>query len=146
MKFAIIEDGAVINVALANEPLADNWIASEGAQIGDLYENGEFVTPQVATDPERVLAEIVDETQQRLDAFAQTRNYDSILSACTYATSTVFKFQTEGQCCVESRDATWQRLYEILGEVAAGTRPLPDNYADVESELPVLAWPVPPAP
>lgn len=33
------------------------------------------------------------------------------------------------------------KLYEMLAEVEAGTRPLPDGYADVESELPVLAWP-----
>jgi hypothetical protein len=83
---------------------------------------------------------IIAATQQRLDAFAQTRNYDGILSACTYATSTVPKFKTEGQYCVEARDATWATLYAILAEVQAGTRPVPSSFADIESELPVLAW------
>jgi hypothetical protein len=85
--------------------------------------------------------EIVDATQQRLDDFAATRNYDGILSLCTYATSTVPKFQTEGQYGVEARDATWAKLYEMLAEVQAGTRPMPTGYADVEPELPVLEWP-----
>jgi hypothetical protein len=85
--------------------------------------------------------EIVTSTQQRLDDFARTRNYDGILSACTYATSSVPKFQGEGQYCVDARDNTWATLYTILGEVQAGTRPMPSGYADVEPLLPVLTWP-----
>lgn len=91
--------------------------------------------------PERVQAEITARTQQRLDEFAQTRNYDGILSACTYATSTVAKFQSEGQYCVNARDATWARLYELLAEVHEGTRPMPSGYSDIEPELPALTWP-----
>ena len=93
---------------------------------------------------ERALAvknQIIDATQKRLDDFAQTRNYDGILSACTYATSAVPKFATEGQYCVEVRDTTWAALYDILGEVQAGTRPKPSGYADIEADLPVLTWP-----
>lgn len=85
---------------------------------------------------------IVAQTQQRLDTFAQTRNYDGILSACTYATSPTAKFAAEGQYCVESRDATWAKLYSILAEVEAGTRPMPTGYADIEAELPTLVWPL----
>lgn len=88
-----------------------------------------------------IQTEIVFNTQKRLDAFAKTRNYDGILSACTYATSTIPKFQTEGQHCVNLRDATWTKLYQILDEVQAQTRPMPSGYADVEGELPTLVWP-----
>lgn len=84
---------------------------------------------------------IVAQTQQRLDDFARTKNYDGMLSACTYATSTVPRFQAEGQYCVEARDATWAKLYDMLAEVEAGTRPMPNSFADVEPELPALAWP-----
>lgn len=86
--------------------------------------------------------EIVDATQQRLDDFAKTRQYDGILSACTYSTSPTPKFQAEGQYCVAQRDATWAKLYEMLAEVEAGTRPIPQSFADVEPELPALVWPV----
>lgn len=85
---------------------------------------------------------IVDATQQRLDTFAQTRNYDGVLSLCTYVTSANSKFKQEGQYGVEARDTTWAKLYEILTEVQAGTRPVPAGYDDIEAELPPLVWPV----
>lgn len=84
---------------------------------------------------------IINATQQRLDAFARERHYDGILSACTYATSEVPRFREEGQRCVNARDETWLKLYQLLGEVQAGTRAMPTGYADVEPELPVLEWP-----
>ena len=91
--------------------------------------------------PSAVQEKIVARTQQRLDDFARTRNYDGILSACTYATSTVPKFKDEGQYGVEARDATWAKLYEMLAEVEGGTRPMPSGYSDIEGELPELVWP-----
>lgn len=84
---------------------------------------------------------VVQAAQQRLDTFARTRGYDGVLSACTYATSTVPKFAAEGQAAVNMRDATWARLYELLDEVQAGTRPVPAGFADIEPELPALEWP-----
>lgn len=89
----------------------------------------------------RVQAEIAAEAQRRLDAFAKSRGYEGILAACTYATSTVPQWQAEGQCCVNLRDAMWGALYTIMAEVQAGTRPLPENYADIEADLPALEWP-----
>ena len=89
----------------------------------------------------QIQQEIVTATQQRLDDFARTRNYDSILSACTYAADPNPKFAAEGQYCIDARGATWSKLYEILAEVEAGTRPMPSGYADIEPELPPLAWP-----
>jgi hypothetical protein len=84
---------------------------------------------------------IVAATQARLDDFAQTRNYDSILSACTYTGSEKPKFAAEGQYAKDARDDTWAALYAILAEVQAGTRPMPTGFEDVEPDLPILAWP-----
>ena len=84
---------------------------------------------------------IVTAVQARLDTFAQTRNYDGILSAATYASSTVPKFAAEGQCAVNARDATWATLYTLLAEIQAGTRAVPTGYADIEQLLPALVWP-----
>lgn len=85
---------------------------------------------------------VVARTQQRLDDFARTRNYDSILSLCTYATSPTPRFAAEGQYGVTVRDTTWATLYEILGEIQAGARPMPAGYADIEPDLPPLMWPL----
>ena len=84
---------------------------------------------------------IVEATQARLDDFAKTRNYDGILSACTYASSAITKCQSEGQYCVNARDNTWATLHTIIGEVEAGTRPMPAGFADIEPDLPSLIWP-----
>ena len=97
-------------------------------------------TPPPPT-PEQIQKKFEADIQQRLDAFASTKNYDNILSACTYATSDIPKFAAEGQYCVNARDATWAKAYEILAEVQTGTRPMPTSIADIEADLPVLAWP-----
>lgn len=83
---------------------------------------------------------IISSVQQRLDDFARTKNYDGILSACTYATDPNPKFAQEGQYCVNARSQTWATLYTILEEVTSGTRLPPASYADIEAELPVLSW------
>ena len=96
--------------------------------------------PAPGPTPEELQRQFVDAIQARLDAFAQTRNYDGILSAATYATSTVPTFQTEGQYAVQARDVTWAKGYEILGAVMSGQRPMP-TLAEVIAELPELEWP-----
>lgn len=100
------------------------------------------IAADAAQKQQQIQDSIVAATQQRLDDFAKTRNYDSILSAATYATSPTTKFYTEGQYAVNCRDATWATLYSILAEVKAGTRAMPSSYADIEAELPVLEWSV----
>ena len=115
------------------------------AREGYDYANGVFTAPAPymapVKTPEQVQAEIVSAVQFRLDAFAKERGYDSILSACTYATSTVPRFTLDGQCAVDARDATWSALYALLGDVQQGTRPMASGYADVEILLPTLVWP-----
>jgi len=84
--------------------------------------------------------EFTDAIQAHLDAFARTRGYDGILSAASYATSTVPQFKAEGQYAVEARDRTWDAAYAILGAVLAGERPMP-TLREIFAELPALAWP-----
>ena len=98
-----------------------------------------LVDPPAPTT-EQMIARYTAGVQQHLDAFAHTRNYDGIMPACTYATSTVPKFATEGQYAVEARDATWAKCYEILADVESGTRPMP-TLDELLAELPVLTWP-----
>ena len=44
-RYAIIENGIVINAAVAEAPLADNWIITTTAGPGWLYQDGEFLPP-----------------------------------------------------------------------------------------------------
>ena len=83
-------------------------------------------------EPEFTEAEIVEQNKQMsitavqtmLDNAAKAKNYDSILSACSYA-AYPNQFQAEGQEFLVKRSAVWAKCYEILGEVEAGTRPVP---------------------
>ena len=88
----------------------------------------------------QIIAHYTSGVQKYLDDFAKTHSYDSILSACTYATSTVQKFAAEGQYAVEARDATWAKCYEILADVESGKRPMP-SLEEIIAELPELEWP-----
>lgn len=109
------------------------------AQITE-EEYARLTAPSALTQAQ-IEAQFTASIQQRLDDFARTRNYDNILSACTYATSTVAKFKAEGQACVNLRDATWAAAYDILAKVQAGQRPMPTSIADIEADLPALEWP-----
>lgn len=113
--------------------------SSAWVQTWDVVELSE---EEVSKKIQNLTEKIVQATQDRLDSFARTRNYDGILSACTYATSNVPKFSREGQAAVNLRDATWAALYQILEEVQAGQREAPTGFSDIEHLLPPLEWSV----
>lgn len=84
--------------------------------------------------------EIIKNVQVYLDTAAQVREYDNMLSLCTYATSTVEKFRIEGQCGVEFRDVVWTKTYELLGKIEDGTLPMPETYQQFLEQLPEIVW------
>ena len=54
-RWAIIDGGVVVNIAIADAALEDNWVPADDAAIGDLYVAGAFVRPQTtAPVPEAV--------------------------------------------------------------------------------------------
>lgn len=129
---------------------ADGSIKSVGPNVdefqpcledGDTLEYADALPePSIEERTEHLRAAI----QNHLDTFVQTRNYDDIKSACTYAMSSVEKFRIEGQYAVDMRDATWSKAYELLAEylagIAAGTMGFP-TAEEILSQLPALEWP-----
>lgn len=104
-------------------------------------EGNTFLPPVEATpSPKEILKIMQDAIQNHMDTKARERNYDGILSLCTYATSTNQKFAAEGQAGVVWRDACWAKGYEIMAEVQAGTREIP-TVDELLAELPVFRWP-----
>jgi hypothetical protein len=71
--FAIVESGKVINVALSEAPLADNWFQSDVAQIGWSYDGSTFSPPP---EPEPVPP--TKEEQQAKRAAAYRNEADPI--------------------------------------------------------------------
>lgn len=94
--------------------------------------------PQATIDRVVVLARA--QAQADLDAFAQEKNYDGILSACSYATSGNSAFGAEGQKAVSVRDSYWSGLYGYLDNVKAGVSPVPKNWKEIRDNLPALSW------
>lgn len=95
-----------------------------------------------AADPPPALTvtDFTNAVQAHLDATARTRNYDGILSACSYATSADLKFGAEGKAAVIWRDKVWLYCYAELAKVQAATRSVPATTAAFVAELPVISW------
>ena len=113
----------------------------EGQSQGKIISADENGSPILIEPPplttEQIIQGFVAEIQKHLDDFAKTRGYDGIMSACTYATSTVAKFKAEGQYCVEARDETWNTAYQVLEQAGDSVLTL----EEVFDQLPQLAWP-----
>ena len=123
---------------------AEHAALIEGQSQGKVIVADESGRPILQDPPppttEQIIAKYTAAVQKHLDDFARTLGYDGILSAATYATSTVPKFKAEGQYAVEARDATWAKCYEVLAAVEAGSHPMP-TLDELLAELPALVWP-----
>lgn len=136
--FSQIPECGVYQKVIEAKPAKNEYgIWRQQWQVVDL-EGQELIDKQTA-EAEKLKQEIIRATQKRLDDFARIRDYDSILSACTYAASTNATFAAEGQRAVRLRDDTWQALYNILGQIETQVRVV-NGYADVEGDLPALTW------
>lgn len=105
-------------------------------------ETEDAVPLEVSDELRHLIFQAVKErVQQRLDQFAQTRDYFNMLSAVSYENSTVAKHHEEAVCCKQLRDATWEALYKLQDDIATGALPFPHNWFEVEQSLPLLQWP-----
>lgn len=127
--------------AITQTVVEDNPIFVDGqwVQVWEVRANS---AQEIAARKQAVKDKITVRVQERLDSFAQTRGYDNIVSACSYASSSHTKYGPEGRYCVQARENTWDVLFQIEADVIAETRPMPLTYEEIEPELPVLAWPV----
>lgn len=89
-------------------------------------------------DPTKVIATFEVAVQTYMDDAAKLRGYDSLLSACTYVTSSSLKFSAEGIAFSNWRDAVWTKCFEIQAAVQAGARDIPSLH-QLMAELPLLA-------
>lgn len=115
-----------------------DWIP-DGLSVeqGWAYKASKFIPP---THHAWEVSDFTEAIQSALDAWAQERNYDGILSLCSYANSTNSKFNAEGKCGVTARDSAWAYAYGYLHDVETGKRPLMSP-AELLKELPPFKWP-----
>ena len=144
MRYAIVDNGFVVNVAESDKALASNWIQSDSASKGYSWDGNDFTAPPGPSAEEieaEMITEFGDAVQGHLDEECKPHSYDGILSLCTYAASTVPSFKAEGQAGVEWRDACWAYTYTQLALVQSGDRAVP-TVDELLSELPDMVWPV----
>lgn len=116
------------------------WVeCPAGTAEGDLYDGQGFSTPPAPVPPPLTVSDYTNAVQRHLDAAAQAKNYDNIVSACSYAAAPNV-FQAEGLAFLAWRAAVWAAGYGILGAVEQQLRPAP-TIAELIAELPVLVLP-----
>ena len=79
---------------------------------------------------------IINAVQLHLDATAQARGYDSMLTCVSYVASLMSIWSAEGQAACDWRDACWDKTHQIIN--SGGVLPTPDQ---VVAQLPVMVWP-----
>jgi hypothetical protein len=111
-------------------------------QVNGVWKTNWVVTPIPQEEQAAALkAEMVQAIQDHLDAFARTRDYDDIKSACGYAGCSVPKYDIEGTYARDKRAETWFVGLQILADVQGGLRPMPTSFDQIKPELPQLVWP-----
>ena len=131
MRYAIIENNVVVNVAVSDFPLAGNWVEDNGsAQIGGAYDGAFHPAPPIVP----TVQQYEDSVQAHLDFVAQSKGYDSILSACSYAAE-INQFQTESKSFIVWRSQVWGYCYQVLQDVQGGSRDAP-AIKELIAELP----------
>ena len=124
--------------------IAADWCNANNAIIAEYDDRYEVIVvkEEVLTDEEQralIKARLTAVVQSWMDKTVQTRNYDNIHTACTYAYSTDEIFKKEGTACLAWRDNVWRTRYNILNEVLAGNREIPTE-EELIAELPKLEW------
>jgi len=78
--------------------------------------------------------EVSEAVQTMLDNSSVTRGYDSVISECSYASSTG-TFGAEAQVTVNWRDAVWTYIFQVQVDIKSGDRTEP-TLNELLDELP----------
>lgn len=76
----------------------------------------------------------------KLDEVAQQHNYFTIYSAISWISSTDPNHSSDAAIANRLRDAVRTNLEGYLGELIAGTKPIPASSADILTVMPDLTW------
>lgn len=126
---------------LLNGAFFTEWKSS----LEDLAEFAELPVEHLSFDPEelkqKTMGDLGKVVQTLLDTTALQKGYDSIISMCSYVTSTVPRYKAEAEEAVAWRDSCWSFCEQKVAEVIAGQAPVPSK-EELLQMLPQPQWPV----
>jgi hypothetical protein len=124
---------------LFNELDQNGNVVRKGFSISPFYKipDGHSIVEYVdSPTTAQIITNYESAAQIRLDSVAQSWGYDSLVSAASYASSTVAQYKADALSLIAWRDAVWQKAYEIELSVKAGTQTMPATPADFVALLP----------
>ena len=123
---------------------AGTRVAVSSGDGWDCYGAGDDMPAMPQPSPEDLARQMsvpyADAVQSLLDAEAQQRGYDGVLSTVSYSGYSHPKFGAEGSAAKSWRTACWAQCYAILAAVESGARPMP-TVVELLSEMPVFVLP-----
>lgn len=136
-----------VTATLVNQTPHERWYDAGDLSFTakDLYDMTGLMTtvmtrlPGEIVDHQLTIEECTAIADNLLKKEAAALGYDSIMSACSYATSTVPKFAAEGQAFVAWRDAMWSEVYDLLAEYESTG--VYDTTEEFMAKLPVFTPP-----
>lgn len=122
MRFAIIGNNKVVNIALALEPQADNWVQSDTANIGDLYDGENFTAPALPSQPVVIIPRVVTKLQyMALFTDNELRNIYTAAKASVDVEIWLDKFKITPEVDLDDpRTIGGLQAMEIAGLIGAG--------------------------
>ncbi len=81
-----------------------------------------------------------DYVQKTLESTAQQKGYDTVLSMCSYATSTNLQWKEEAEAFIFWRDTIMLNAVNVFNELLSNPSNVPD-FEDFKSQLPTINWP-----
>lgn len=139
----------VFEVTEVSQPgVTDDQIVEEGAPelvLGEWRQtwNIRAKTGQEKSDQIRRLEiDFYQQARQRLDVFAQERNYSGYLEVLGLDAATVtLALRQEATAVRGFLESTHVTLRQMFVDIRAAARPVPQRFSDIEPELPALTWP-----
>ncbi len=116
--------------------------ASAGTFFTETYEvEDTLVSEEKGIDEDYVKSQLKPFVQEYLDTKIKERDYDNIVSLCSYILSTNPKSYLEAQAGIKFRDACWDKYYEVVNSIVSGSRNIPTQ-EELTNELPNIEWPI----
>ena len=144
----LLAEWGVYSVTIAEDPTYDKVthkivVDSTPSLVDGVWTINKTVVEMTAEEKElykqKIIQSYSEAVQEHLDTEAQTKLYDNIMSACSYASGTG-TYAAEGQAALTWRIAVWEYVEQVLADVEAETRTLP-TVPELIAELPVMTWP-----